>query len=167
MKKSKICTAILIFTFCISIFLGCATYKYQLGKPPFDKGYIVLRDGYAIPEYTIGKDNSVPKEINLAEDRFKRRKNIVEHYYKKMGNIENRFKMAFWDPCIVFLKAIGGVFRFPSIAISDYRYEHNPKYRERIKKKEQEEDAKETMRIQKLKDELNIYIQKNLAKETP
>lgn len=167
MKNSKFCIAILMFAFCILNVLGCATYKYQLGKPPFDKGYIVSRDGYAIPEYTLGKDNSAPNNIDLAKDRFRRRKGIVEHYYKKMDYIENRFKMAFWDPCIIALKTIRGFFRLPSIAISDYKYEHNPRYREKVKKREQEEDAKEQARIQRLKDKLNTYIQKDIAKETP
>jgi hypothetical protein len=82
-----------------------------------------------------------------------------------MGYIENRFKMAFVDPCIFFLKTIGGVFRLPSVAISDYKYEHNPEYRKKIIKKEQERDAQEEARIQKLKEELNIYIQKDLSQE--
>jgi hypothetical protein len=158
---------ILIFTFCILNFLGCATYKFKLGTVPYDKGYVVLRDDYTIPEYTLGKDNSVSNNLDLAKDRFKRRKNMVEHYYKKMGYIENNFKMTFWNPCILFLKAIGGVFRLPSIAISDYKYEHNPKYREKIIRMEQEEDTKEEMRTQKLKEQLNNYIQKDLAKENP
>ena len=70
-----------------------------------------------------------------------------------------------FDPCIFFLKTIGGVFRLPSVAISDYKYEHNPEYRKKIIKKEQERDAQEEARIQKLKEELNIYIQKDLSQE--
>lgn len=143
---------------------GCATYKFQRGKEPYNKGYVVSRDDYIIPEYTIGKDNSVPN-LEIAKERFKKRKATVEHYYKKMGYIENNFKRAFWDPPVLFLKFIGGIFRLPSIAISDYKYEHNPQYREKIIKMQQEQDALEEARIQNLKEELNSYIQKDLAKE--
>jgi len=154
-----------IFLVVLAVFLsGCATYKFHHGKEPYDKGYVVSRDDYTIPEYTIGKDNSVPN-LELARERFKKRKNIVEHYYKKMGYIEDNLKMTFWNPPVLFLKFIGGVFRLPSIAISDYKYEHNPQYREKIIKMQQEKDAAEEARIQKLKEELSIYIQEELATE--
>src|SRR4030042_4048825 len=153
MKKMAVLLALAIFL------SGCATYKFQTGKKPYDKGYVASRDDYLILEYTLGKDNSVPDRV-LAKERFKQRKGIVEHYYKKMGYIENRFKMAFWDPCILFLKAIGGVIRLPFIAISDYKYAHNPRYREKIIRREQEQDAREEARIQKLKEALNIYLKK-------
>ena len=53
---------------------GCATYKFQRGKTPYDKGYVVSRDDKIIPEYTIGENNSVPN-LELARERFKKRKN--------------------------------------------------------------------------------------------
>jgi len=158
--------AILIFAFCILSFTGCATYKFQHGRAPFDKGYVASRDDYIILEYTIGKDNSVPP-LQLAKERFNRRRSTVEHYYKKMGYIENHFKMAVWDPAVLFIKLIGGVFKIPFIAISDYRYAHNPAYRERIRKIEDEKDRREEARIKELKDALNSRIQNDLAKENP
>ena len=143
---------------------GCATYKFQRGKEPYNKGYVVSRDDYIIPEYTTGKDSSVPN-LEIAKKRFKKRKATVEHYYKKMGYIGDSLKSTFWDPPVLLLKFIGGIFRLPSIAISDYKYEHNPQYREKIIKMQQEQDALEEARIQNLKEELNSYIQKDLAKE--
>jgi len=143
---------------------GCATYKFQHGKEPYNKGYVVSRDNYIIPEYTIGKDNSVPN-LGIAKERFKKRKQTVEYYYKNMGYIENKLKATFWDPPVLFLKFIGGIFRLPSVAISDYKYEHDPQYREKIIKMQEEQDVLEEARIQKLKDTLNIYIQKELTKE--
>lgn len=145
---------------------GCATYKFNRGQKPHDKGYVVSRDDYTILEYTLGKDNTVPDDVKLGKERFKRRRNMVEHYYKKMGYIENHFKMLFWNPPIIFVKFITGVFRLPSYAISDYKYEHNAKYREKIKKIEEEKETQEEARIKKLKDALNTYIQKNLAAES-
>lgn len=143
---------------------GCATYDFHYGKAPYDKGYVASRDNYPILEYTIGKDNNVP-DLKLSKERFDRRRKIVEHYYKKMGYIENHFKMTFWDPCVMFLKLVGGVFRLPFIAISDYRYGHNPKYKANIDRREEVKEALQEARIRKLKEGLNIYIQKDLGQE--
>lgn len=155
-----------ILTVCaLALFLaGCATYKFRPGEPPYDKGYIAARDTYTILEYTVGKDNSVP-DLNTAKERFRRRKNTVEHYYKKMGYIENRFKMAFIDPCVVALKFMGGIFRLPAIAIADYKYEHNPQYRQRVQQREAARDLREDARISKLKEKLNVYIGKDILRE--
>ncbi len=155
----------IIFLIALALFLsGCASYKFQRGKTPYDKGYVVSRYSRTIVEYTIGRDDTVPN-LKLARERFKKRKNTVEDYYKRMGYIENNLKMTFLDPTLLFLKFIGGVFRLPSIAIADYKYEHNTQYREKVIKMQQEQDAKEEARIKKLKDELNAYIQKELSQE--
>ncbi len=155
----------IIFLVVLALFLsGCATYKFQRGQTPYDKGYVASRDGRTILEYTIGKDNSVPR-LALARERFKKRKNTVENYYKKMGYIENNLKIAFWDPAVLFVKFIGGIFRLPSIAIADYKYEHDPQYRQKIIKMQEEQDAREEARIQRLKEELNAYIENELSQE--
>jgi len=143
---------------------GCATYEFHRGEEPYDKGYVASRDDYIILEYTIGKDNTVP-DLKLAEARFNRRRRTVEHYYKKIGRIENNFKRTFWAPFEMFLGVLGGVFRIPFIAVSDYKYEYNPEYREKIDRIEEEREARQEARIKKLRDELNIYIQQDLAKE--
>ncbi len=146
---------------------GCATYKFQRGEKPYEKGYVVSRAGYTILEYTVGKDNNVTEDIYTAKKRFYRRRSIVEYYYKRMSEIENRFKEAVVDPPLAVLKFIGGIFRLPWIAVSDYRYEHNSKYREMIKKRERQQDEREAARIAKLKEYLNNYIQRDLALERP
>lgn len=161
MKK----TIVLILS---ALFLsGCATYKFQKGQPPYDKGYVASREGYTIIEYTIGQDNTVAPNVALAKERFKRRHRVVEHYYKKMGNIENRFKEAVVDYPVMFFKLALGVFKMPGIAVKDFRYERNPKYRERIDKLDEEKEAQEQARIKKLKDALDDYIQKDLKREEP
>lgn len=165
--KNLLKGAIVFFAGISILFLsGCATYRFQHGNPPYDKGYVALRDDHSILEYTLGKDNSVPG-IKLAKERFKRRKRIVEDYYKRMGIIQNHFTMAVWEPSISFVKLIGGIFRLPFIAISDYRYDHNPKYKELVKKREAEQDLREAQRIKKLKDKLYAYVEKDLEKEPP
>lgn len=153
-----------IFLLCL-LLSGCATYRFQPGAKPYDAGFVVARDNYPIVEYTLGNENSVPEDLGLAKERFKRRHRMVEHYYKKMGYIENNFNMVFWKPCICLCKTIKGIFRLPFVAISDFRYDHNPQYRERIIKKEQEEDALEEANIQTEKDKLGKYIQQDLARE--
>lgn len=149
----------------VTFLAGCATYRFQHGSKPYDKGYVASRDDNTILEYTLGKDNTVPDNLALARERFKRRRKIVEHYYKKMDYIDNHFKMIFWNPCIYTLKTMKGIFRLPFIAISDYRYAHNPKYRERMGKTEAQIDAQEEKHLQQLKDKLNLYIQKDIARE--
>jgi hypothetical protein len=143
---------------------GCATYKFHKGQSPDDKGYVVSRGDKTILEYTAGRDNSAP-DLKLARERFERRKATVEHYYKKMGYIENRFKQFFWDPPALFVDFIGGIFRLPFIAARDYKYEHDPRYREKITKMEEKQDAYEAARIEDLKERLNAYIQKDLVRE--
>jgi hypothetical protein len=82
-----------------------------------------------------------------------------------MGYIEDPLKMTFVDPLVTMIKLIGGIFYLPAMAVSDYKYEHNPEYRKKIIKMQNEEDAREAARIQKLKEELNSYIEKELARE--
>jgi len=148
----------------ILLISGCATYQFQRGKPPYNKGYVVSRDDRTILEYTIGKDNTVPA-LELAQERFKRRKGIVEAYYRKMGSIENRFKEETWDRIVMGLKLFGSVFTMPGRIISAHKYKNNPEYREKIEKLEAERDAQEEARIKKLKEELYAYIQQDLSKE--
>lgn len=146
---------------------GCAAYKFQKGQPPYDKGYVASREGYTIVEYTIGNDNTVPQKVALAKERFKRRRRVVEDYYKKMGNIENRLKEAVVDYPVMLFKLALGVFKMPGIAVKDYRYERNPKYKERIDRLEDKKEAREQERIDRLKAALNEYIRKDLEKEGP
>ncbi|MDD2752127.1 MAG: PKD domain-containing protein [Candidatus Omnitrophica bacterium] len=156
----------LIFTLLsLTLLSGCATYKFHHGQAPYDKGYVVSRDDYDMLEYTLGPNNTVP-DRKLAKTRFLRRRDIVEDYYKKMGLIENHFKMAVWDPASMFLKLIGGIFRLPFIALADYRYEHDFVYREKVNKMDKLKDEQEDARVKALKDKLNNYVQKDLEKET-
>lgn len=154
---------ILVFLILLS---GCATYKVQKNKPSDEGGFVVSRYGKVIPEYTLGVNNSFPgKEI--AEERFKRRKPEVEHYYKKMGFIENRFRQVVVEPPLTLIRFIAGIFRMPFILVSDYKYNHNPQYKEKIDKLEDEEYNAERARIKELKDKLSEYINKDLGKEPP
>lgn len=157
-----------IFWLVSAIFLvaGCAPYKFHHGQPPLDKGYVAARDGKDIPEYTIGKDNTTPG-IKLAKERFNRRKDIVEDYYKKMNIIRNRFRENVPDRVGFMLKLMGSAFTMPGRIISALRYEHDPKYRDRVDKMDEEKEAKEAARVNKLKKELDSYIQQDLAKEPP
>jgi DNA-binding protein H-NS len=139
---------------------GCATYKIQQEKD----GFAVSRYKKVIPEYTQGTDNSFPDK-EVAEERFKRRRDTVEYYYKKMGFIDNRFKQVFIEPPVVFIQFIAGLFRMPFIAVSDYKYNHNPQYKEKIDKLEDEQYEAEKARIKNLKEELGVYIKDDLAKE--
>src|SRR3989338_3300620 len=161
MRKTAFLVLFLVFL------SGCATYKFQKGQSPYDKGYVASREGYTIVEYTIGNENTVAQTVALAKERFKRRRRVVEDYYKKMGNIENRLKEAVVDYPVMLFKLALGVFKMPGIAIKDYRSEHNPKYKEKIDRIEDEKEARKQERINKLKTALNEYIRKDLKKEGP
>ena len=147
------------------ILSGCATYKFQKGSAPYDKGYVASYDGKQIPEYTLGQDNSVP-ELALAKERFSRRRAKVEYYYKKMGQIEARFKELFWDPPAMCLDFICGIFRWPFVAVADYKYNRNPKYKEKVDRLDEQNDELEKARINNLKVKLKAYIDEDLAKES-
>ncbi|MDD5115647.1 MAG: PKD domain-containing protein [Candidatus Omnitrophica bacterium] len=153
------------FVLALSLLLsGCATYKFQKGSAPYDKGYVVSYDGKVIPEYTVGKNNSVP-DMGLAKERFKRRRSTVEYYYKKMGDIESRFKEILWDPPAMAIDFIGGVLRWPFIAVSDYKYNRNPGYREKVDRLDEEKDELEKTRVNDLRSKLKVYIEEDLARE--
>ena len=143
---------------------GCATYKFQKGSAPYDKGYVACYDGKPIPEYTLGQDNSVP-DLVLAKERFKRRRAKVEYYYKKMGQIETRFKEFLWNPPAMFVDFIGGVLRWPFIAVADYKYNRNPQYKEKVDRLDEQKDELDKARVNDLKTKLRAYIDGDLAKE--
>ena len=143
---------------------GCATYKFQHGKPPYDAGYVVTRDGLTIPEYTLGENNSVP-DMKVAEHRFKRRRKIVEYYYQEMGLMQSRLEEIVWNPAAGFVKFITGIFRLPFIAASNHKYEHNPEYRQKVQKQEEEKQAREDARKQRFKGALASYLQRDLKYE--
>ncbi|MFA6357497.1 MAG: PKD domain-containing protein [Candidatus Omnitrophota bacterium] len=156
---------ILVLLFIILILSGCATYKFQ--KPAgssADKGYLVSYDGKPIIEYTVGKEKSLP-DLTLAKERFKRRRATVEYYYKKMDLIESRFKEYLWGAPSMFVDFVGGVLCWPFTAVADYKYNHNPKYKTRVDKLEEEKESFEKARIGSLKEKLETYIVKDLSKE--
>ncbi|HNW39212.1 MAG TPA: PKD domain-containing protein [Candidatus Omnitrophota bacterium] len=158
MKKIPV---LLILAFLLS---GCATYKFQ--KPNSDsQGYLAYYDGYPLAEYTVGKDKSLP-DLTLAKERFKRRKSKVEYYYKKMDQIESRLKAYLWEPPAMVAGFIGGLLRWPFIAVADYKYNHNSKYKAKVDKDEEEKETLSMERVANLRKELDAYIAKDLAEES-
>lgn len=154
-------TALLFSVFILS---GCATYKFQKSPASGNQGYLVSYNGENILEYTAGKDKALP-DLALAKERFKRRRSSVEYYYKKMGLIEGRLKEFFWDPPAMFVDLLFGVFRWPFFAVADYKYNRDPKYKEKVDKLDEEKEALEKSRVNNLKEKLNAYIAKDLSKE--
>jgi len=144
---------------------GCATYKFQKGPAPYDKGYVGFYDDKLVLEYTLGKDNSVP-DLVLAKERFNRRHVMVERYYKKMGQIETRFKAFLWDPPVMLVDFIGGLLRWPFIAVADYKYNHNSQYKEKVDRLDEQTDELDKAMVNNLKAKLKVYIDNDLAKES-
>lgn len=157
---------VVITILCLLLLLsGCATYTLQKGQPPYDKGFVYSRDGKVLPEYTLGDGKSLPEEESLARQRFKRRRSIVEHYYKKMDVIENRFKQSVVDPPVMMLGFITGVFRLPFIAVSDRKYERDPAYRQKVQERQLLREAAEEARLKSWQAKLEAYVQEDLKKE--
>ena len=145
---------IIILVLSSLILSGCATYKFEKGLAPYDQGYVVAKDNKVIPEYTVGKDDAAPN-LETAEARFNRRKKTVESYYEKMGYMKSRAREMFIDPPVMMGKFIVGFFRLPAIAVHNYKYNHNPQYREMVTKEEDEKFEAERKRVDSLKQELN------------
>jgi hypothetical protein len=156
---------ILLLLFPALILSGCATYKFQKSSSQGSTGFLVSYDGKNIPEYTVGKNNSLP-DLKLACRRFVRRQQTVEYYYKKTGQIESRLKEFLWDPPAMFADFVGGLLRWPFVARADYKYNHDPAYKAKVDKQDEEKDRAEAERISNLKKELAAYIARDLAEES-
>ncbi|MCU0666652.1 MAG: PKD domain-containing protein [Candidatus Omnitrophica bacterium] len=155
----------ILFLLLVVFLAGCVKYEFRRGKDPYDKGFVVYRDGFGIAEYTLGKKNSVPDDMALAKERFARRHKMVEDYYKKMGYINSRQKQFFINYPKLLLQLVASPFCLPFAAYSHYKYEHDPVYRERIDKKEQQQDSFEEARLKELKDKLASYLTEDLSNE--
>jgi len=158
LKKSLI---LLFFAFVLT---GCATYKFQKSQDKTE-GYLVSYDDKPIIEYTVGPDKSLPG-LETAKERFNRRRASVEYYYKKMGLIESKWKQNFWNFPAMLVDFVGGVLRWPFTAVSDYRYNHNPAYKEKTDKLEEEKEELEKANLNSLKEKLKNYIDNDLTKES-
>lgn len=162
MKK----TAAACLVFSCALIAGCAPYRIEKGiKKPYDQGYVATREGKVILEYTVGADNKVPDDFELARERFQRRRRTVEDYYKKMGVIENRLKENVVDRLVFFWGIVGAVFNTPVRVVSEYRYNHNPEYRAKVDKLIQEQEAAAKKRLEELRAELAAYIAEDLRRE--
>ncbi len=145
---------------------GCQTYKVQKGvKSPFTSGYVVTYRGFTIPEYTIGEDNKVPADLELAQERFKRRKETVDYYYMQLGDIKSYFNEFFIRPMSSVTGVMTSPVRVPITAYYDHKYDRDLQYRAKVDKIEDEKDTKEQAKIKVIRDYLNKYIQDDLAYE--
>jgi len=156
---------VLILVFLGFVLSGCATYKFQKPATADSQGYLACYDGKPILEYTVGKEKSLP-DLVLAKERFKRRRGTVEHYYKQMHLIESRLKEFFWDPPAMLVDLLGGVLRWPFVAVADYKYNRNPKYKESVDRLDEQKDELEKSRVNSLKEKLAAYIAEDLKKES-
>jgi hypothetical protein len=144
---------------------GCTTYKFQKGLKPYDKGYVVSRRGFVIAEYTIGENSTVPADLELAQERFSRRKKSVEYYYEKLGDIDSNFKSYFLKPLSTAGGLVASPVRLPLAAYQDYKYEHDPAYKEKMDKIDDQADQKQRERVKIVRDYLSKYIQDDLVFE--
>ena len=148
-----------------AIFLaGCATsgkaFTYVKSKK-YGNGYVINRKGVIIPEYTVGRDNQAPEDLELAQARFKKRKGAVDSFYKRMGVIV--------DSNVEMGKTMGSFVTAPFRApfkIADYnRYENDPDYRAEVDRAEELADQKEEERIAEVRKELAAWLAEQIKRE--
>ena len=142
---------------------GCAVHKFQ--KSAKHGGYVVARFAYVIPEYTVDLENKAPSDFNLAKSRYLRRNDMVETLYIRMGQIENYGRRYFTHFPRIMWSIFANTFKLPAHIVSEYRYDHNEKYRQKIDALDAQKKAKEERKINQLKEELKSYLTKDLEKE--
>jgi len=155
-----------VFLLIISLILsGCTVHRFQ--KSEKYGGQTVARFGYIIPEYTVDLENKAPQDFALARSRFTRRHDMVEIYYIRMGQIESygrryltHFPRMMWS---IFANTI----KLPAHIISEYRYDTNEKYREKIDALDAKVKAKEDAKTSQIKEQLKEFIRQDLEKEQP
>lgn len=154
---------IIIFLFMFSV-SGCAGYKYLYDVKPYKEGYVISRNDTVIVEYTIGRDNIAPQDLKLAKERFRRRKAKVEYYYKKMDILYWPVASAISYPRAI-VGVVLGVFKVPFILVSNYRYGHNPEYKNKVDRIDAEKKLKEDKDKEVWRAKLVGFIKQDLEKE--
>lgn len=155
---------ILIIALFMPLLTGCTVHKFQKAKS-LDGGYAVARFGYVIPEYTVNLDKKAPKDLKLAKQRYLRRKWIVENYYIQMGKIDTYFRRYVWRYPQMISSLAANVFKSPFNITSEYRYDHNQAYRQKIDKADAMQKAKEDARNKMIMEKLYEFIRQDLQKE--
>lgn len=153
-----------LFLIMALFFAGCATsgkaFTYVKSKQ-YGNGYVINRKGVIIPEYTVGRDNQAPEDLELAQARFRKRKGAVDSFYKKMGVIV--------DSNLEMGKMMGSLVTAPLRApfkIVDYnRYENDPDYRAEVDREEELADQKEEERIAAVRKELAAWLEEQIERE--
>lgn len=125
----------------------------------------MARFGYVIPEYTVNLDNKAPEDLSLAKDRFKRRKDTVESAYIKMGQIEDYITRYITHFPKIMWSLFANTIKMPFHIVSEYRYEHDEKYRRRIDDFDLQAKAQEEEKVNALKSQLREFIKQDLEKE--
>ncbi len=108
----------------ISIILsGCAPAYRFVNTEKIKSGYTVQKGNIYLPYFTIDRSKQYPKELKLAKKRFKRRRRVVEKYYKEINPelFENYF--------ISFAKTIPFYLFYP-FAVIIMRFRGEPRYKE-------------------------------------
>ena len=155
---------LLILAIFMQLLQGSTVHKFQKAKS-LDGGYGVARFGYIIPEYTVDMDKKAPKDLKLAKQRYSRRKWIVENYYIQMGKIDTYFRRYVWRYPTMISSLTANVFKTPFNVASEYKYDHNEAYRQKIDKADALQKAKEDARNKMIMEQLYDFIRQDLQKE--
>ncbi|MBU2540379.1 MAG: hypothetical protein KJ593_00595 [Candidatus Omnitrophica bacterium] len=157
-------TPLLLFAVCIAaVFLsGCAAiYKIERAGKKYNNGYVVKRNEVIIPEFTIDNQGKAPEDIKTAEQRLKRRKKKILHFYEEIGYFGSRVM----ENTRLFLASFSAPFRAPVEGAKYHKYENDPDYRAKIDAQDEEEERIEQERIESIQAQMQQYIEEDLRLE--
>ena len=145
------------------VFGGCTVHRFQ--KSEKYGGQTVARFGYIIPEYTVDLENKAPQDLALARSRFTRRHDMVEIYYIRMGQIESYGRRYLTHFPRMMWSILANTIKLPAHIISEYRYDTNERYRNKIDALDAEAKAREDAKTNQIKEQLKEFIRQDLEKE--
>lgn len=161
MKKTPISLWILCCLSCVFI-CGCATtYKFAPGGKKYDNGYVVQRNDVIVPEFTVDNLGRAPADLNVAKERFRRRKKTIIRFYQEMGY----FGSTITEDAQLFLSAFTVPVRTPIEGVKYNKYKTDPAYRAKIDAQDLEEEKKEQEKLRAIEDRMREYIEKDIAFE--
>ena len=138
---------LLIFIMIIS---SCAPSYNFVKTEESNNGYTIKRGPLYMPFFTVA-DGEYPEDLKLAKKRFKRRKRIVEGYYKE--NDPELYDSSF----LSVMKTLGVLLIYPLWVVTGFLKDEDDFYRE----------VEGIEAYQKKKDQIKAYIEEDLKKEAP
>jgi len=82
-----------------------------------------------------------------------------------MGYIKSPVKEVLWDPPVMLIKLVTGVFKLPFIAVEKHKYNSDPAYKAKVDKEQDERFSAEQARLKAIRTELASYVERDVESE--